>query len=125
MEPCDGLMMAMKPYDGHEKDRSTPLHRYLTQLVSNFWPWLDWNQIFGEGFMMAVKSIIIWLDLLLCAMIRLEWCQIFGFGKGFMMPVKSIIIWLDLLLYVTIWLEWCQIFGLDEGFMMEVKSIII
>ena len=30
---------------------------------------------------MAVKSIIIWLDLLLYATIWLEWCQIFGFGS--------------------------------------------
>ena len=44
-------------YDGPEKSPSAPLHRDLTPLVSTFWPWLDWHQIFGEGFMMAVKSI--------------------------------------------------------------------
>ena len=35
-------------YDGYEKARSTPLHRDLTPLVSRFWPWLDWHQIFGR-----------------------------------------------------------------------------
>ena len=52
-------------------------------LVSKFWPWIDWHQIFGEGFMMAVKSIVSnfwpWLD----------WHQIFD--EGFMMAVKSIV----------------------------------
>ena len=44
-------------YDGREKSPSAPLHRDLTPLVSTFWPWLDWHQIFGEGFMMAVREI--------------------------------------------------------------------
>ena len=53
----------------------------VKSIVSNFWPWFDWHKLFGEGFMMAVKSIIIWLDLLLYATIWLEWCQFFGFGS--------------------------------------------
>ena len=53
----------------------------VKSIVSNFWPWIDWHQIFDEGFMMAVKSIIIWLDLLLYVMICLEWREMFGFGS--------------------------------------------
>jgi len=76
-------------YDGREKSPSAPLHRDLTPLVSTFWPWLDWHQIFGEGFMMVVREI--------------HWCQNLGHGSiGTKFSVR------------VLWWQWnplCQIFG--------------
>ena len=42
---------------GHGSIGSEGFMMAVKSNVSNFWPWLDWHQIFGEGFMMAVKSI--------------------------------------------------------------------